>query len=278
MNKVFIILISVFLSIVGFAQEKIAQLPPELYESSSLIKYENSFLSINDSDNEPIIFVFDKKGKITHTCFIKNIINWDWEALAYDGEEFLYIGNIGNNTNSRKDLIVYKVKMNEILEKDTIDNAIIISFSYPEQKLFPPEKDQFYYDAEALIVRNDSLLIFTKNRTKPYDGISKVYRLPTSGGQHEAQLISEIHLEPSSWLETSITDATLFENKYYFLTYSKIYIFTYEDGEWKKEKEYQHDSVSQKEGIATDGKYIYMTDEYKEMFGGNYLYQLKIRN
>lgn len=278
MYKIFVILLSLFLSIACYSQIRLAPLPTELKECSALLKYKNSFLSVNDSDNEPFIFVFNQKGEITHKCFIKNVVNYDWEAISYDGKEYLYIGDIGNNTNKRKDLTIYKVKMNDVLEKDTINNATKILFSYPEQMAFPPDTTQRYYDGEAFIVKNDSILIFTKNRTKTYDGISKIYSLPTTSGQYKAHLEGEIHLAPTNWLENSITDASLFEGKLYLLTYSKIFVFTNENGEWKKQKEYQHESISQKEGIAVDGKYIYMTDEYKKIFGGNFLYQLRIEN
>lgn len=278
MHKIFVILLSLFFSISCYAQIKLAPLPVELKESSALIKYQESFLSVNDSDNEPIIFVFNQKGEITHKCFIKNAINYDWEAIAYDGKEYLYIGDIGNNTNTRKNLTIYKVKMNAVLKKDTINNPSKILFSYPEQKVFPPDTTQLYYDAEAFIVKNDSLFIFTKNRTRPYDGISKIYSLPINSGQYKAHLKGEIHLTPTNWLENSITDASLFEDKLYLLTYSKVIVLIQKDGEWKKQKEYPHQSISQKEGIAVDGKYIYMTDEYKKLFGGNFLYQLRIEN
>lgn len=259
----------------GLAQEKIAQLPPELKESSALLKYQNHFFTVNDSDNEPIVFIFNEKGEITHRCFVANVINMDWEALAYDGEKFLYIGDIGNNENNRKDLAIYKVEIDDVLRKDTV-NVEIINFSYPDQKEFPPLKSELYYDAEGMIVKDNQLLIFTKNRTEPFDGISKIYTVPTESGTYSAKANGEIKLPATHWLEESVVDATYHENKLYLLTYSKVYTFVWSNNEWVQKKEYLFDSITQKEGIAVDGKYIYITDENnKSLFDGNFLYKMK---
>jgi hypothetical protein len=275
MYRFWIIIVFLLFTINGHSQKKIASLPPALVESSALIKYKCSFLTLNDSGNKAKIFVFNNKGKIKHSCVINNATNIDWEALAYDGETFLYIGDIGNNENKRKDLVIYKVKMKDVLEKNSVE-AVKISFSYPEQNRFPPNQPALYYDAEALIVKDNQLMIFTKNRTVPFDGISKVYTLPTKAGTYEAYLNDDLKLLPTNWKEESITDATYFEGELFILTYSKIYKLVWENGNWIQKKEYLHDSWTQKEGIAVDKKFIYLTDENESgIFTGNYLYKLK---
>ena len=275
MNKFWIILLFFQLSFFALTQDKITVLPKALVESSALIKYKCHFITLNDSGNEPKLFIFNKKAEITHTCFIKNAENIDWEALTYDGETYIYIGDIGNNDNKRKDLTIYKVKMEEVLEKDTIA-AEKIFFSYPEQYQFPPYKTALYYDAEALIVKDKKLFIFTKNRTVPFDGISKVYALPTESGEYQASLQKDLKLLPTNWREESITDASYYDGELYILTYSKIYMFKWENEEWVQKKEYLLDSFSQKEGIAVDKKFIYITDENATgIFSNNYLYRLK---
>ncbi len=281
MYKFWLIIVFLLFSTNGHSQKKINSLPSELIESSALVKYKCSFLTFNDSGNEAKIFVFNKKGKVTHTCFIKNATNVDWEAMAYDGNEFLYIGDIGNNENKRKDLAIYKVRMEDVLQKDTV-KAEKISFHYPEQKEFPPKEPSLYYDAEALVVKENvlgenELLIFTKNRTVPFDGISKVYSLPINPGKYQANLVTNLHLPATNWREESITDATLYnQDELYLLTYSKVYMYKYENQKWVQKKEYLHDSWTQKEGIAVDRKFIYLTDENESgIFTGNYLYKLR---
>lgn len=272
---------SVVVSLIFFsacAQQKMIPLPVELTESSALIKHKDLFFTINDSDNEPIVFVFNEEGKIVHQCFIKNVVNYDWEALAYEGGEHLYIGDIGNNLNNRKDLSINKVKMEDILTKDTIE-AEKIYFYYPDQKEFPPQKSELHYDAEAMIVKGNEILIFTKNRTVPFDGISKVYSLPTASGKYEAKHLYNLQFPPTHWIEECITDANYFEGELYLLTYSKIYKFVWENDKWTQKEERLHASITQKEGIAVDKNWIYITDEDNVNFfkakKGNYLYRIK---
>src|SRR5690554_1864971 len=275
MKQRWIILFVILFPILGLTQKRVAPLPKELLESSALVKYKCNFITLNDSGNEPELYVFNKKGEITHICFIKNVKNIDWEALAYDGQEYLYIGDIGNNENKRQDLAIHKVKLVDVLVKDTV-NVETILFSYPEQYLFPPYQSELYYDAEALIVKEGKLYIFTKNRTVPFDGISKVYSLPTVPGEYQAKIQEDLNLLATTWREESITDAAYFMDELYILTYSKIYMFKMENGSWVQQKEYLHDSWTQKEGIAVDKKYIYITDENPtSIFSNNYLYRLK---
>jgi|SRR5690554_615148 len=275
MNKFWLIIICLHISLLAAAQKKMFPLHSKLIESSALVKYKSNFITVNDSGNKPKVYVFDKKGDIVNTCFIKGANNIDWEALAYDGHTYLYIGDIGNNENKRKDLTIYKVKLSEVIEKDTVHSESIL-YSYPDQAMFPPYKSALYYDAEALIVKDEKLYIFTKNRTVPFDGISKVYSLPTVPGEYQAKIQEDLNLLATTWREESITDAAYFMDELYILTYSKIYMFKMENGSWVQQKEYLHDSWTQKEGIAVDKKYIYITDENPtSIFSNNYLYRLK---
>lgn len=252
-------------------------LSPKLVESSALIKHQDVFLTINDSDNAPIVFVFNEKGEVVHECHIKNVKNNDWEALAYDGGDYLFIGDIGNNNNNRKNLAILKVKMSDVLEKDSVE-VEMISYRYSDQTTFPPSKELLYYDAEAMIIKDNEILIFTKNRTVPFDGISKVYRLPNQPGNHVAQFLYNIQLPSTHWIEESITDAYYFEGELYLLTYSKIYKYVWQDEIWIQKEEKLHTSITQKEGIAVDKKWIYITDEDNSNFfngkKGNYLYRI----
>lgn len=275
MYKFWIIILFLLFTIQSHSQNKIATLPPAMVESSALIKYKCSFLTINDSGNKEKIYVFNKKGKIKHSCVLRDAENVDWEAMAFDGEEYLYIGDIGNNENNRKDLVIYKVKMVDVLLNESAA-AEKIYFNYPEQNKFPPQKTELYYDAEGLIVKNNQLIIFTKNRTVPFDGVSKVYTLPTEPGTYEAKIQDDLKLPPTHWREESITDAAYFDGELFILTYAKVYKLVWENDSWVQKKEYLHDSWTQKEGIAVDKKFIYLTDENASgIFTGNHLYKLR---
>ncbi|MEX1191116.1 MAG: hypothetical protein WED10_07505 [Brumimicrobium sp.] len=269
------ILFFVFHTVGLNAQEKLNPLPEVLKESSALVHYDNVFISLNDSGNENALYVFNKNGALLNTCVISNVTNVDWEALTYDGEKHLYIGDIGNNANMRKDQRIYKVKIDTVvLKKET--TADIIAFQYPDQKEFPPKDDNLYYDAEAIIVRNDSLFVFTKNRTSPFDGISNVYGLSTNSGEQTPKIYPNIQLKQTSWMEDSVTDACFSKGSLFLLTYSKVYELRFVNNDFQIKDEYAFDSFTQKEGLTLVDSYFYITEENEEnLSDGAFLYRLK---
>src|SRR5690554_6133509 len=99
MKQRWIILFVILFPILGLTQKRVAPLPKELLESSALVKYKCNFITLNDSGNEPVLYVFNKKGEITHICFIKNVKNIDWEALAYYGQVLSFVFIISNITD-----------------------------------------------------------------------------------------------------------------------------------------------------------------------------------
>lgn len=270
------LLLFTFCSYLAFSQEKIAQLPVELHESSALVKYNDVFISLNDSGNENALYVFDEKGILLNKCTIENAMNVDWEALVYDGDSTLYIGDIGNNNNTRNDQRIYRVSMQEVISDSTVQ-AETIDFNYPDQESFPPEEKNLYYDAETLIFRNDSLFVLTKNRTVPFDGIIRVYGLSKKSGNQIPKRYPDINLEASSWMEDSATDGVLYGNQLFLMTYSKVYVFEW-NGEFfeKTEKVYHFDYFTQKEGIAVDDDFIYISEENEERLSdASFLYRIK---
>jgi hypothetical protein len=274
MRDYVILFFCVLTSIGGpFSQENVlAELPAPLSESSGLLVVGDSFLSFNDSGGKPEVYVFNSAGKLTHTCLIKNTENVDWEAITQDENGNVYIGDFGNNGNKRTDLIIYRLRLNELLT-EKIATAQIISFSYPDQKQFPPEKTEWYYDAEAFIARNDSLFIFTKNRTNPFDGLVKVYGLANKKGVQTLKLYPSIPLPATSWLENSVTDACLYKNTLFLLTYRYVYVFDYSVGGPKLIDTIEFNSVSQKEGVYYSNGALYLTDE-KTFLGSAKLYKI----
>lgn len=272
----FTLLFFTFISCFAFSQEKIAELPDELHESSALVKYNDVFISLNDSGNENALYVFNEKGVLLNKCIIENATNVDWEALVYDGDSILYVGDIGNNNNTRKDQRIYGVSINEVVSQNSTE-ASQIDFNYPDQEAFPPKEEDLYYDAETIIYRNDSLFVLTKNRTVPFDGKIKVYGLSTKAGKQIPKRYPDINLEASSWMEDSATDGVLHGDQLFLLTYSKVYVFDWKNGGFQKTKtQYGFDYFTQKEGLAVDDKYIYVSEENEERLSdAAYLYRIE---
>lgn len=100
--------------------------------------------------------------------------NVDWEDIATDGKT-LYLSDLGNNANRRRDLTIYAV---HDLAADSIAPRAKWTVAYPDQTEFPPAGDK-RWDCEALIVWRGKLHALTKWRTSgglPVDGTS-LYRL-----------------------------------------------------------------------------------------------------
>lgn len=64
-----------------------------------------------------------------------NAPNTDWEDLTMDDKGNLYIADVGNNLNERKDLCVLKLNANSAFQSDSI-NVEKIYFSYAGQRFF----------------------------------------------------------------------------------------------------------------------------------------------
>ncbi|WP_228236287.1 hypothetical protein [Allomuricauda sp. M10] len=147
---------------------------------------------IEDSGNADNIYEVNQKGETIRSKKIAHAKNVDWEDLTTDIDGNLYIGDFGNNSNLRKDLTIYKITQKQLDKKEP--KAEKIAFRYPQQNGFPPEKDSLYFDTEGFIHWQGYLYIFTKNRTRPYDGKTLVYRVPDQEGSYEAELLDALFL------------------------------------------------------------------------------------
>ncbi|MGB5360957.1 MAG: T9SS C-terminal target domain-containing protein [Eudoraea sp.] len=138
----------------------VGTLPEDVLESSGLIYYKNKLITHNDSGNSPRMYEIDTlSSQIIRTITIDNATNIDWEDITQD-ESYIYIGDFGNNTGNRQDLVIYRVAKSDYDLSNTI-SAERIDFSYEDQTDFS-EIQNSDWDAEAMVDFNDQLLIFTK--------------------------------------------------------------------------------------------------------------------
>jgi hypothetical protein len=257
--------------------KKIATLHPDLHEISGLACFNDSvFIAINDGGNQPIVYFLTNKGDVFHTVKITNHPNNDWEAIAFDAQkQIVYIGDIGNNLNKRRDFQIIYFSTDSIFYKNEIE-ANAIHFQYPEQKNFPALDTEKYYDAEALAFHNDSLFIFTKCRTKPFDGISKVYVLNTVEQHQQAIMKQDLFIGKKGFLRDAITAAEFSSNQSILLSYSKIFNLNYGDFKFTIHSKRKFFRLTQKEAICMDSKQkIFIADEKHRILGGGKLYFIK---
>ncbi len=188
-------------------------LPDEVPETSGLVFVNSRLYTHNDSGNTPQLFEIDTLSlQVSRTITVENAQNVDWEDLALD-DNYFYIGDIGNNNGDRRDLVIYRVSVGEVETSDVV-MAEQITYAYEDQISFDssPNSD---WDAEALAVLGDELLVFTKEWQQMG---SKVYTIPKTPGNYTITPVASLSV---NGLVTAATynDAT---EVLYLLGYSQL--------------------------------------------------------
>jgi hypothetical protein len=206
----------------------VADLPPEISESSGLIMTgTNSFWTHNDSRGKPDLFNIDSLGILKRKITLSNENNIDWEEITRDISGNVYLGDFGNNECKRRQEMIYKIPNPDHVKSDTLSAQDII-FTYPDQFDFPPENSNMNFDAEAMIEFKQSVYIFSKNRSEPYSGYSKLYRVPALPGRYVAQLVDSFYTGHAGIKENSITGAAI-NNSHttlVLISHEKIWVFS----------------------------------------------------
>lgn len=273
MIRVVLISLMFVLLAAGIVERK-GTLPKKLKEISGWVFVNDSTLvAHNDSGNDPVLYVLNTDGTIRHETLLEGTGNIDFEDIATDRKGNIYLADFGNNGNTRKDLAIYKLNMWNVLHDDAVTGKAI-AFSYEDQEAFPPAAAQRYFDAEALAYYKDSLYIFTKCRTEPFDGKCMIYRLPVTPGTHKAVYKTYLKTGKRGWLKDSVTAADIRNGELYLLTYTKMLIYTLgKDRKGTFKTQVSMLPISQKEALAVhkNGK-IYVTDERQKLIGGGTIF------
>ena len=275
-NNLTLIIFLLFITPIFSQKHKIADLPTHLNEISGLVFLNDTVLvAHNDGGDEPLLYFLNLKGEQFHQVRIENATNVDWEDITTDGKGTLYIADIGNNLNNRRDLCVYKVFDSLLLQKEKV-TAEIIRFSYHDQMAFPPDSKNLHYDAEAIAYLNDSLYIYTKCRTIPWDGISLCYSLPTKGGEYVATKKTALVIGMTGWQLDSVTAADIKNGKCYLLTYNRVITYSIEPDQLLFVDKTILLPIKQFEAITVNSEgHVFVANEKRKHLGGPSLYLLK---
>ena len=282
MNRVVLYLILSFsVSYSAFSQivYTVTSLSDDLKENSGMVHYGGGLLYfINDGGNAPKLHRYDTLTKQYSELTITNASNTDWEDLATDNQGNLYIGDFGNNGNSRTDLKIYKTIDPEVVFSNEI-TADTISFTYENQSAFPPSSDKLNFDCEAMIWYQDSIYLFTKNRTDPYDGWCYMYVLSDTKGAQTARLADSVLLNTGTKEFEWITAADVINDTLVLLSSNKVYVFSgflSNDLSSLVRKKYNI-GFSQKEAVAfgESANEMFVSDELNII--GNNLYRVILR-
>ncbi|MFY8008630.1 MAG: hypothetical protein ACOVNW_02990 [Flavobacterium sp.] len=262
----------------------LVSLPQNLREVSGMQwdRKGNFFYVIQDSGNGSFLHEIGLDGKEIKNTIV-GVENIDWEDLASDKEGNFYLGDFGNNKNERKDLCIYKINKSAV--EDTTMMPVPdykVSFYYPEQTEFPPKKKDLLYDCEAFFEMNGFFYLFTKNRSKGFDGTTLIYKVPNAEGHHAAKLLGR-YKTGEQFNDSAITGAAVSpdDSKFVLLSHSKVWLFEDFVGD-----DFLNGKImvlplhhnSQKEAVCfKDSNTILIADEKDKKTGGN-VYQVSLQS
>lgn len=204
----------------------VADLPTIVSESSGLVTAgPDKVWTHNDSGYDNELYLVDTNGVLMRTLVVLNATNVDWEDLARDHQGNIWINDAGNNGNGRNNLRMYRISDPDQHSNDTI-LADIIDFTYPDQTAFPPPANNLNFDIEAIIWHSDSLYLFTKNRSTPFNGYTKMYSLPAQPGAYVATLRDSLFVDSDAQRgRITASDFDTVTNTLALLTRSQVLCF-----------------------------------------------------
>ncbi len=247
----------------------------EISESSGLVKsrtHHAVFWTHNDSGDVPRIFAISQQGHVMGEFPVEGAEARDWEDIAIDDSGHLYIGDIGNNANERRDLAVYRVSEPDPARHASTRVDRVLRYRYADQEGFPEEGNSVF-DSEAMFWMNGDLYLFTKHRT---DSKTKLYRLPTSAydGERALQPIAEFDVGGSPTLFGNTTAADISDDgrTVALLCYTRLILFDVrgsgDDLELREVRRIELDPsrTRQAESVAWDGRALIFGNEQRSIF------------
>jgi len=250
-------------------------LPKKLKEVSgiALSKDKKTIWAIEDQGNKNVVYALDAQGKQVADVMVNDAENNDWEDITADPQGNIYIGDFGNNDNNRRNLAILKLDLKDTSQKST--NVIQTTrFRYEGQTEFPPKKSNWLYDCEAFVEMDGNFYLFTKNRSKGFDGTFLVFRIPNKKGDFEAKLIGQLKLN-GKYSDAAITSAAInsTKDKIVLLTHKNIHVLSgFSPNEFNKAKiqKIPLNHNSQKEAIVfSNDETLLIADEKDKNTGGN---------
>jgi hypothetical protein len=207
--------------------------------------YDDVFWLHNDHGDEARLFAVDGEGRVIIPGFladqyhgettqkgkeewpgveIAGAFNIDWEDIALaDGR--LYIADMGNNGNARRDLGVYVVNEPNPHETTRVRLLKHLPVAYPEQVGYPGKL--WHYDCEAMFVSEGKLYFLTKHRKtgeiRGWKSGTVLYRLDSEHTDRENAL-TRVGSDDRIMLATA-ADVSPSGSKLAVLTYFTLWIF-----------------------------------------------------
>jgi len=244
---------------------------PEIDESSGLVRsrrYPGVFWTHNDSGDDARIFAITSRCELIAEFQVEGARNRDWEDIATDDDGNLYLADIGNNWNKRRNLVVYRVpEPDPFGEERVVNSDLAIPFRYANQSVFSLLW-RWNFDAEALFWMDGSLSILTKNRGNRR---TQWYRLPVASDEVAIAPAGSLKLYFSLAGNVTAADLHLNGRTLAVLTYRAVYLFTRDSDEEATFRKVRRIDLSacrmrMAESIAWDGDDVIVGNEHGRLF------------
>jgi hypothetical protein len=256
------------------------QLDRRVREPSGIVAsrvHSDIFWAHGDSGCKPLLFAVDRQGALVAELAV-DVENIDWEDIAIDDRNNLWIGDTGNNESDRKDLAVYRIAEPDPragLESVVVDHRV--HFSYPDQDDFSDSDGPF--DAESLFWWSGSLWLATKHRR---DTLTVLYRFPTvEVDEVVLERVAEFDLgtqlgdgHPASRFPGMATgaDVSADAKRLALLSYDAVFVFELAAGQQDPFAGEVHRialnprHVDQVEAVTWDGEELLLVNEDRALF------------
>ena len=211
---------------------------PELLENSVAVMSRGQsgvFYSMNDSDNEPLVFALDTTGNDRGVWRVTNASNIDWESASLgpcgakeSTPACLYIGDTGDNDAVYPTRAIYRTAEPAVASEPGFNGELAaekLTYTYPDGPR----------DVEAMYVApNGDMFLISKRPMRAKNGRLRpalVYRLPASDWASTTQVVAErvdsLPLVPGSAPLRVVTDAALSPDGHHLAvrTYEQVYVF-----------------------------------------------------
>ena len=230
---------------------------PNIKESSGIVasrKHPGVFWTHNDGKKERL-YAIDRAGKTLGDFKIDGAKVEDWEDIALDSENRLYLADTGNNNADRAQVAVYR-----ILEPDPKGATKGIPVDAAWRLSFPGRP----FDAEALVIQGDSGYIISKVTN---DRRAELYRFALA----EAKGVVTLSLVGGLRIDSPVTaaDTSPDGRRLAVLAKNGVYLFQV-DGDVSKAtqlesriKRFKHDSA---EACAFFPEGLLVTAESREIY------------
>ncbi len=248
----------------------------EIQESSGLVRSRmraGVFWTHNDSGDRPRVFAITRDGRTLAEFAVQGAQANDWEDIAIDDAGHLYLADVGNNENRRRDLAVYRIPEPDPAGASravTVDR--VLRYRYADQTAFP-EPGRTNFDAEAVFWHDGSIYILTKHRT---DTQTTLYRLPDTPHEGERALspIAQLDLGWSDRRKGNVTAADLSSDGRTLALLTYRFLLLYEVGGGGDELELRPLKrielnplvTRQAESVCWDGEGLLFGNEQRSLF------------